>query len=67
MYENLKIEMVKKGITSSQLAKLLGIHVNTVTNKIAHGPFSIEEAFLIKSTLFPDLDIAYLFKRASVA
>lgn len=67
MYENLKIEMVKKGITSSQLAELLGVHVNTVTNKIAHGPFSIEEAFLIKNNLFPDLEIAYLFERKGAA
>ena len=67
MYENLKIEMIKKGITSSQLAELLGIHANSVTNKIAHGPFSIEEAFLIKNNLFPNLEIAYLFERKTVA
>ena len=63
MYENLKIEMVKKGITNAQLASLLGIHANSVANKIAHGPFSIEDAFLIKNILFPDLDIAYLFAK----
>ena len=63
MYENLKIEMLKKGVTNAQLANLLGIHINSVTNKLDHGPFSIEDAFLIKDNLFPDLDIAYLFKR----
>ena len=67
MYENLKIEMVKKGITNTQLATLLGVHVNSIANKISHGPFSIEDAFLIKNNFFPDLDIAYLFERKSVA
>lgn len=63
MYENLKIEMVKKGITNTQLAILLGVHVNSIANKILHGPFSIEEAFLIKNNYFPDLDITYLFEK----
>ena len=34
MYENLKIEMLKKGITNTQLANLLGVHVNSIANKI---------------------------------
>lgn len=62
MYENLKLEMFKSGITQKEIADFLGIHENSMSNKLAKGPFSIEEAFAIKNRFFPALDIAYLFK-----
>lgn len=64
MYENLKTEMVKKGITQRALANILKIHENTVANKLTgESNFSIEEAFIIKEYLFPQCDLTYLFKK----
>lgn len=61
-YINLKGEIAKKGITQLEIAKLLKIHTNTVTNKInGESSFSIEEAFEIKKAFFPEMDLAYLF------
>ncbi len=61
-YRNLKGELAKNGITNVQLAALLNVHINTVTNKLkGSSSFSVEEAFTIKSVLFPYYDLNYLF------
>ena len=67
MYENLTIEMTRKGVTKRQLAELLNIHENSVAYKILHGTFSIEEAFKIKHRFFPQFELEYLFERRATA
>lgn len=63
-YRNLKGELAKNGITNIQIAQLLGVHINTVTNKLeGSSSFSIEEAFKIKASLLPYCDLSYLFAR----
>ena len=64
MYENLRVEMFKKNISKKELSSLLGIHENTVGNKISMGSFSIEEVFKIKKRYFPEFDLEYLFKKS---
>lgn len=61
-YRNLKAEMGRNDITIEVMAKQLGIHRNSVANKL-RGPsaFSIEEAMMIKNTYFPTLEYSYLF------
>ena len=55
MYANLKGEIAKKGIQRSEMAKALGIHENSISNKInGKSRFTIEEAFQIKDTFFAD-------------
>lgn len=64
MYQNLKIELAKRDITNRKVAATLNIHENTVAYKLnGDGSFSIEEAFILKDELFPNLDLKYLFKR----
>lgn len=62
-YGNLKAEMGRRDITIEEIARIIGVHRNSASNKI-NGPssFSIEEAMAIKSKFFPDLDYKYLFK-----
>lgn len=67
-YRNLKGELAKNGISNTRVAEVLGLHINTITNKIeGSSSFSIEEAFKIKSRLLPGYDLAYLFARPIVS
>ena len=59
---NLKGEMAKKDITIEEISKLLGIHRNSVANKLnGDSAFTIDEAFKIQNKYFPTLSLAYLF------
>lgn len=61
-YLNLKGELAKKSITNEEVSKLLNIHRNSVANKLnGDSSFSIEEAFAIHDTYFPNLSMDYLF------
>lgn len=63
-YRNLKGELAKNNISNTQVAEALGVHINTITNKLeGRSSFSIEEAFKIKSCLLPSCDLYYLFAR----
>lgn len=54
--------MAKKDITNESIAKLLGIHRNSVYNKLnGDSTFSIDEAIIIKNTFFPNFDVDTLF------
>lgn len=64
MYENLKAEMARVGITNEMIAEDINSHRNTVSNKInGDTDFTIQEAMLIRNLRFPHLDFHYLFKR----
>ena len=68
MYENLKALLAAKGITIEQLAKLLGVHRDTVTNKLnGESEFSYGQAELIQEMLFPEYNIRYIFRRTPAA
>ncbi len=59
---NLKGEMAKKDITIEEVSKMLGIHRNSVANKLnGDSAFTIHEAFKIHDSFFPELSIDYLF------
>jgi plasmid maintenance system antidote protein VapI len=61
-YMNLKAEMARKGIKNEEIAKLLGVHRNSIYNKIT-GPnsFTIEESMKIRDTYFQEFELNYLF------
>ena len=62
MLENLIKEMAVAKITNEDLSKAISAHRNTIANKLnGISNFSIDEAFTIQKTFFPNLDIAYLF------
>lgn len=62
-YGNLKAEMGRKNITIEAIAKEIGVHRNSVSNKVnGSSSFSIEEAMKIRNKFFPDLEYKYLFQ-----
>lgn len=65
MYANLRDSLNKKGLSLNAAAKIIGIPEPTFRTKVQERSFSVEEAFLIKENLFPEMDFAYLFKRSS--
>lgn len=63
-YTNLKVEMLKKHVTNTDIAKLLGVHRNTVDNKLSgRSAFSVDEAFKIFYAFFSDADFYHIFYR----
>lgn len=62
MYSNLRIEMIKKNITVTDIAKTLNKRRSTVGDKI-NGKYRmhVDEAFAIKDAFFPESSIDYLF------
>lgn len=64
MLANLRSEMYKRKITIEKMADFLGIHRNSVSNKLeGNTEFSIEEAFKLRDEFFGDLGMDYLFKK----
>lgn len=65
-YLNLKAEMAKKDVSIENISKLLGIHRNSVSNKInGTSSFTIEEAEKIHNKYFPNTKLLYLFKNTN--
>lgn len=64
IYNNLRSEMTRRGITVDEIASALCVHRNSVINKInGKTPFSVEEAFLLRDTKFPGMEVGYLFRK----
>lgn len=64
MYKNLKQLMAAKGISIEAVASLLGIHRNTVANKLdGESEFTFGQAELIQEVMFPEYNAKFLFKR----
>jgi len=61
---NLRGEMARKRISIEDMSAFLGIHRNSVTNKL-NGvcAFSIDESMKIQEEFFPDLELKYLFNQ----
>ncbi len=65
-YPNLEAELARKGYTRETVSKLLNVSLGTATCKLNDVKrMKLQEAFKIRDTLFPDLDIDYLFKRGA--
>ena len=68
MYDNLKILLASKGISNQVLARLLGVHPDTIANKLnGESEFTFGQAEIIQETLFPEYNIRYLFHRSDAA
>lgn len=63
MYANLKKALETSGVTVRAAASVIGVHENTMREKLYRGRFEIEEAFALHSELLPIYDLRYLFKR----
>lgn len=56
------IEMRRKGITQNMLAELLGISINSMSQKMTgKRQFKAKEMILIRDTYFPDKTLDQLF------
>ncbi len=61
---NLVKEMAAAKVTNEMLSATLGVHRNTIANRLAgNGKFSIDEAFRIQKTYFRDIGLEYLFEQ----
>jgi len=62
MFINLKIEMMKKGITVKALSEKIGVSSKTYSNKMnGSSEFTRKEMYTIRDEFFPDKSIEYLF------
>lgn len=61
-FDNLRAEMGRKNVGIRDLAKAIGVNRDTLARKLSKkSPIYLDEAFRIQQTMFPDLDIKYLF------
>lgn len=62
MFVNLKIEMMKKGVTAKKISEKIGISNKTFFNKMnGSSEFTRREMYTIRDEFFPDKSIEYLF------
>lgn len=62
MLHNLRAAMTAKKVSASALARLIGTTEKTLNNKInGITDFTLPEALSIKSNIFPEYDLCYLF------
>ena len=65
---NLKVEMMKSNISIEEVAMCLGIHRNSVANKLkGESSFTIEESIKIQEKFFPNYELRYLFQREEIS
>lgn len=63
MFENLKSELHRKGITNVAVASLIGCTEKSFQNKIQGvTEFNLSEIFAIRNNLLPEFTFEYLFK-----
>lgn len=68
MYKNLKMLMAMKGITIDVLSRVLGVHRNTIANKLdGESEFTFGQAEIICETFFPEYRAAYVMAREESA
>ena len=61
-YENLRVEMERRGIRLQDIAQSCGYNRDTLARKLSKkSAINLSEAFQIQKTMFPDLDVIYLF------
>ena len=66
-YLTLKGEMAKRDVTIEAISQVLGIHRNSVANKVrGESNFYIDEATKIRDTFFPNMELEELFKKEDI-
>jgi len=64
MFENLKAEMARRGISIMDISRELNYVYETLRNKFnGNTEWSRSEMFAIKNKYFPNKSIEYLFKK----
>ena len=61
-YKNLRAEMGRQNIGIKDLAQACSYNRDTLARKLSmKSPLNLNDAFKIQQTMFPDLDVRYLF------
>lgn len=64
MYDNLKAEMARRGITVRSLSKMIGVHENTLYRKVeGKTEFKLDDMMSIKTVMQTEEPLEYLFKK----
>ncbi len=64
MFPNLRAEMVRNGVTVSDISRVTHKTDKSIRNKMnGVGDFTLAEAAAIKDTLFPNFTLDFLFDR----
>lgn len=62
MYNNLKAEMARIGLTNEKISKAVSMNPSTFSRKCGReNGFKVIEALKIRDTFFPGMTIDYLF------
>lgn len=68
MYSNLRAELARKGLTTSDIADILGISKKSARNKLyGRSSFTIEEAFKLRDVIAPEMTLDKLFEKELVS
>lgn len=61
-FVNLRAAMARKNLGIVDMARTLDVNRDTLARKLAQkSPLTLDEAFSIQQTFFPELDVKYLF------
>lgn len=67
MYDNLKAEMTRAGVTKYDLAKVTGKTFRAIQDKLnGVTDFTVPEAIAIQTTFFPTMKFEYLFTKEAL-
>lgn len=66
MYTNLLNSLQSKGVSINAAAAVIGMPEATFRTKAQNRSFYFEEAIKIRDSLFPELDLRYLFKKDEI-
>jgi transcriptional regulator with XRE-family HTH domain len=68
MFSNLRAELARKGLTTTDIADILGISKKSARNKLyGRSSFSIEEAFKLRDEVAPGMALDELFKKEPIS
>ena len=66
-FSNLRAEMARKNVTITAVARVIGVSRDTAGKKLARkAPIQLDEAFAIRDSFFPGIEVSYLFAEASL-
>ena len=66
MLSNLKAEMARRGITSTDIGRIINKTSRTTRDKISgRYPFTLDEAKKIRDTFFVGMDLDFLFLQSN--
>lgn len=61
-YESLRAEMARRNLTLKEMSIAISMNRDTLSRKLSgKSPLYLDEAFTIQRTLFPGMDVDYLF------